>query len=153
MADELLNAMHKIFDGAISQVIAASAGIDIFKAEEDKLIKKTDTIAAVISISKEHQGLVIIKMSEKTAKKLTLYMTGEEEPSRDELLDCAAELGNMFCGVSKMRLADAGFSVFFEVPFTVKGENLDFHFKKGTQETASYFTDGDISISLRIILF
>jgi len=89
-------------------------------------IDKTDPhdwdISAIIGLTGEAKGAVVISMKEKLASQLTSILTGAEHNSLDEeVIDAIGEIINIIAGNAKRGLEES-FRLVISLPTIVKGK-------------------------------
>ncbi len=141
-----------ILKQTVCEVIPTVSGIAVNVAES---FPQNSGYAAAMLISGGINCLLLLTAGKDSLLTLASNMTGiEAEAIADEdLLDCASELLNMFCGSIKAQIARQGSAISFTTPFSVKGENgLYFHFKRNSKVFLASFSSGEINFDVKLIV-
>jgi chemotaxis protein CheX len=82
-------------------------------------------VAAIIGLTGDVEGRVLLDMSQKTAHEIASAMNGEELESFDELAKATiAELANMITGQAVTKLHELGFNFDLSPPSLITGDNM-----------------------------
>jgi chemotaxis protein CheX len=82
-------------------------------------------VAAIIGLTGDVEGRVLLDMSQKTAHEIASAMNGEELESFDELAKATiAELANMITGQAVTKLHEIGFNFDLSPPSLITGDNM-----------------------------
>ena len=82
-------------------------------------------VAAIIGLTGDVEGRVLLDMSQDTAFKIASAMNGEELESFDELAKATiAELANMITGQAVTKLHEIGFNFDLSPPSLITGDNM-----------------------------
>ena len=82
-------------------------------------------VAAIIGLTGDVEGRVLLDMSRETAHKIASAMNGEELESFDELAKATiAELANMITGQAVTKLHEIGFNFDLSPPSLITGDNM-----------------------------
>jgi chemotaxis protein CheX len=80
--------------------------------------------SAVIGITGDARGAVVISMKESLAEKVTTIITGtSEKPDMNDVTDAIGEIVNIVAGNVKRDLEEATFRLVISTPTVVKGKN------------------------------
>lgn len=149
---EGLNEISSAFFGSLKEVVYTTTGFDIQQiAPHDSYAD----IAAILNFAGENSGFLLIDADVETLRLLSSYMTGcdAEEISEADMSDCLCEIANMTGGSAKAALAGNGFLFSLTMPFTITGENKRIIFKTHTTVLHTAFSDGQISMGIRVVLY
>lgn len=82
-------------------------------------------VAAIIGLTGDVEGRVLLDMSRETAHEIASAMNGEELESFDELAKATiAELANMITGQAVTKLHELGFNFDLSPPSLITGDNM-----------------------------
>ena len=82
-------------------------------------------VAAIIGLTGDVEGRVLLDMSRHTAHKIASVMNGEELESFDELAKATiAELANMITGQAVTKLHEIGYNFDLSPPSLITGDNM-----------------------------
>src|SRR6185437_5145099 len=82
----------------------------------------SDDVTAVVAVTGEVAGMVMIAMTEATARAMVSRMMGQEFPEFDALAQSGiAEIGNVITGRAAVLLAEAGFPSNLAPPMLIIG--------------------------------
>lgn len=82
-------------------------------------------VAAIIGLTGDVEGRVLLDMSQETAHKIASAMNGEELEKFDELAKATiAELANMITGQAVTKLHEIGFNFDLSPPSLITGDNM-----------------------------
>jgi chemotaxis protein CheX len=82
----------------------------------------SDEVTAVVAVTGEVAGIVLIAMAEKTARAIVSKMMGQEFPEFDALAQSGiAELGNVITGRAAVLLSESGFRSHLAPPMLLIG--------------------------------
>jgi chemotaxis protein CheX len=120
MQVEMINIFIKAATDVLRQEIGEEA-----TAGSVKVLSSAQTgeeVAVMIGVTGQARGMVLLGMSERTAKAIVSRMMGEPCPLFDELAQSGiAEMGNVITGLAGQGLEGAGFSVTISPPALVAG--------------------------------
>ena len=112
-----IKVCKKVFQDLVGQTIDAKLP---YLTEKDK-VGEWD-ISAVIGLTGEARGAVVISMKKELAIKLTTLLTGTEYTGlEDDVVDAIGELVNIIAGNVKQELEEA-FKLVISLPTIVKGK-------------------------------
>jgi len=112
-----IKVCKKVFQELVGQTIDASLP---YLTEKDKV--GTWDISAIIGLTGEACGAVVISMKKELAIKLTTIITGTEyDGLHDDVVDTVGELVNIIAGNVKQELEEA-FKLVISLPTIVKGD-------------------------------
>ena len=85
----------------------------------------SDEVTAVVAVTGRVAGMVMLAMTEPTARAVVSKMMGQEFPEFDTLAQSGiAEIGNVITGRAAVLLAEAGFSSELAPPMLLLGRNV-----------------------------
>lgn len=120
MTVELINIFIKAAVDVLRQEIGEEA-----TAGSVKVLSSTQTseeVTVMIGVTGAARGMVLLGMSERTAKAIVSKMMGEPCPLFDELAQSGiAEMGNVITGMAGQGMESAGFNVTISPPALVAG--------------------------------
>jgi len=118
---------------ALTQVFESTVGIT--PSRSNLGIKEgnvpTHDISAIIGLSGNAFGSVVLSFPQRTAQRVVSAMVGEDNPSRDHIADGVGELVNMVAGMAKGLLADSGLKTYIAIPRVIFGLGHFIHRPKG----------------------
>jgi chemotaxis protein CheX len=84
----------------------------------------SDDVTAVVAVTGDVAGVVLLSMAEETARGIVSRMMGQEFPEFDALAESGiAEIGNVITGRAAVLLAEAGFPSDLAPPMMLVGRN------------------------------
>lgn len=85
-------------------------------------MQTSEEVAVMIGVTGAVRGMVLLGMSEKTAKAIVSRMMGEPCPLFDELAQSGiAEMGNVITGLASQGMEELGYSVVISPPALIVG--------------------------------
>jgi len=118
---------------ALTRVFESTVGIT--PRRSDLGIKEgnvsTHDVSAIIGLSGNAFGSVVLSFPQSTACKVVSAMVGENDPTKDHIADGVGELVNMVAGMAKGLLAGSGIKTFIAIPRVIFGLGHFIHRPKG----------------------
>ena len=110
---------------AMTEVFEASVGITPRKSNLGLKTgyEPTNDVSAVIGLSGNAFGSVVLSFPREAAQKVVARMRGDENVSDDYVADGIGELANMIAGAAKAILASNGIKTFISIPRIVLGQS------------------------------
>ncbi len=121
----------------------------------DADVDNSSAVAALLPLMGERPGMLMLYMDTVSARYVTRLMTGVEldEITESDMLDCIGELSNQTSGSAKTNSVKMGYPFSVVIPIAIRGEKLDFYYKKNTITSMSVFAGDGFKIAMRVILF
>ena len=110
---------------AMTEVFEASVGVTPRKSNLGLKTGYTPThdISAVIGLSGNAFGSVVLSFPKDAAHKVVARMLGDQNVTEDYMADGIGELANMIAGSAKAILASNGIKTFISIPRVVLGQS------------------------------
>ena len=148
----MLERLGRVYLEALMEVIATVTGIhmEIGSREHNK---DFNDVTGVMYLHGNKDGVLFVTANEDDARALCSRFIGVApgEVQPDDLDDVMCELVNMTAGNAKLRLGDTDYMFTLLQPFVIKGKGVSIATKSITQVESGTLTDGNISVSYKVI--
>ncbi len=120
MQVEIINIFMKAAVNVLQHELGASASAGSVKILSSA--QTSEEVSVMIGVGGDVRGMVVLGMSEKTAKAIVSQMMGEDCPLFDEMAQSGiAEMGNVITGFATQGLESAGYGVTISPPALIAG--------------------------------
>jgi len=148
----ILERLSLVYLEALTEVIAMVTGIHL-KVDSRETNNDFGDITGIMHLHGKKCGVLFVTANEDDIRVLCSRFIGVSpgDVTADDMDDIMCEVVNMTAGNAKLRLGDSDYMFSLLQPFVIKGKDVSIVTKSITQVESGTLTDGEISVSYKVI--
>jgi len=147
-----LKNLGQVYLESLTEVIATVTGMHLHVGSCVPDFSFED-ITGIMYLNSKKSGILFVTANEDDVRVLCSRFIGvpSDEVTEEDLYDTINELVNMTAGSANLRIKDEDYVFPLLQPFVIKGKDVSLITKTITHIEAGILTDGNISISLKVV--
>jgi len=147
-----LDKLGLVYIEALKEVISTVTGFHLQVGSRESNYD-FDDITGVMYLNGKKSGMLFVTAKENDIRILCSNFIGIhlKDVTMEDLEDTMCEFVNMTAGNAKLRLSDTDYMFSLLQPFVIKGKDVSIVTKRITQVESGTLTDGEISISFKVV--